>query len=178
MSHPLRARVFAPLFALGICNISQVALAQTAAPTKAARPNVARDALRQGWEAPPDSTKPHVYWYWLNNIVTKTGIADVSRLVKPSANTLRVLVTNNWANRMIGDERFPDDLATIRAENGNLTTWPDWAFNGVARPEPRRITLSARRFFKKDSALQASGLLGPLTLQFERDVKVKAISVK
>lgn len=99
---------------------------------------------------------------------------DVSSHLKAGVNELRVLVTSNWANRMIGDEQFPDDLAAVRAPNGNLLQWPQWALNGEARPEPRRITLSARRFFNKDSALQSAGLIGPVTLSFQTNFPLAA----
>ncbi|RYG70741.1 hypothetical protein EON80_07040, partial [bacterium] len=41
------------------------------------------DPLRQGWNSTPESTKPFVYWYWLNNIVTKEGITrDLEMMAK------------------------------------------------------------------------------------------------
>lgn len=92
---------------------------------------------------------------------------DISRYLKPGKNTLRVLVTNTWANRMIGDEQFPDDLAAVRDGGGNLKEWPKWAYTGEPRPEPRRVTLSSRRFFNKGDRLPASGLVGPVKLSFE-----------
>ncbi|RYX86422.1 hypothetical protein EON83_01770 [bacterium] len=91
---------------------------------------------------------------------------EIGRFLKPGRNTLKVLVTNTWANRMIGDEQYPDDLAGTRDGNGTLTQWPEWAFSGVPRPEPRRITLSSRRFFTKNSLLPPSGLIGPVNLKF------------
>ena len=43
----------------------------------------ARDTLRAGWESTPDSTKPHLYWYWLNGIVTQSGISrDLELMAK------------------------------------------------------------------------------------------------
>ncbi|MGA8042000.1 MAG: glycosyl hydrolase [Terracidiphilus sp.] len=32
------------------------------------------DALRQGFENPPDSAKPRVWWHWMNGNITKEGI--------------------------------------------------------------------------------------------------------
>ncbi|RYG70635.1 hypothetical protein EON80_07405, partial [bacterium] len=41
------------------------------------------DPLLRGWNAPPESTKPFVYWYWLNNIITKEGITrDLEMMAK------------------------------------------------------------------------------------------------
>ncbi|MGN6505152.1 MAG: glycosyl hydrolase [Tepidisphaeraceae bacterium] len=97
-------------------------------------------------------------------------IIDVSPYLTAGSNTLSILVTSNWANRMIGDEQFPDDLSDLRAADGNLNRWPDWAFTGAARPEPRRITLSARRVFDKNSPLSPSGLIGPVKLEFSNVV--------
>lgn len=98
---------------------------------------------------------------------------DVTHALKPGTNTLRVHVTSDWSNRMIGDEQFPDDLADARAENGNLNRWPDWAFTGQPRPEPRRITLSARKVFEKTSPLHTAGLIGPVTLHFQNETSVQ-----
>ncbi|RYX82679.1 hypothetical protein EON83_18445 [bacterium] len=97
---------------------------------------------------------------------------NIGSLLKPGSNTLKVLVTNTWANRMIGDEQYPDDLADIRDGGGNLNKWPEWAFTGAARPDPRRITLSSRRFFDKNSNVPASGLIGPVRLSFATSVTI------
>ena len=32
------------------------------------------DALRRGFENPPDSAKPRVWWHWMNGNITKDGI--------------------------------------------------------------------------------------------------------
>jgi hypothetical protein len=97
---------------------------------------------------------------------------EISPYLKPGRNTLSVLVTNTWANRMIGDEQFPDDLASVRDGGGTLREWPEWAFTGAQRPEPRRITLSSRRFFNRTSQLPPAGLIGPVRLKFHSVVMV------
>ncbi len=39
------------------------------------------DPLRQLFDAPPESTKPYMYWYWLNNNVSAKGItADIEAM--------------------------------------------------------------------------------------------------
>src|SRR3984893_12022377 len=35
---------------------------------------LAQDALLAGFEAPPDSAKPRVWWHWMNGNITKEGI--------------------------------------------------------------------------------------------------------
>jgi hypothetical protein len=59
---------------------------------------------------------------------------EVSGALKPGANTLRVRVANLWVNRLIGDQQ----------------------------PGARRYTYTTRQFYKADSPLLESGLLGPV----------------
>jgi hypothetical protein len=94
--------------------------------------------------------------------------ADVSGVVVAGRNTLKVSVTNLWANRLIGDEQFPED----REWNGKpLKAWPGWFHAGAAhpmseaRPVKERLTFTTWKHYTKDSALLDSGLMGPVTLR-------------
>ena len=62
---------------------------------------------------------------------------DVTTALKPGANALLLQVTNLWVNRMIGDEQ------------------PN---------APRKYTFTVPTFYKADSPLLPSGLLGPVTV--------------
>jgi hypothetical protein len=62
---------------------------------------------------------------------------DVTGVLKPGANELKVTVTNAWVNRLIGDQQ-PD-----------ATT---------------KYTFAPSKPYKANSPLQASGLLGPVTI--------------
>lgn len=111
----------------------------------------------------------------INNKVAGTAMVapyalEVGHLLRPGRNTLKVLVTNTWANRLIGDEQFPDDVP--RDGGGTALEWPEWAFNNGPRPEPRRVTLSSRRFVDKGTPLPPSGLIGPVTLKFATQVNL------
>ena len=87
---------------------------------------------------------------------------DVTDLVKPGRNTLEVRVTNLWPNRLIGDEQLPDEVEW----NGNaIARWPEWLVKGEPRPRTGRIAFTTWRFYRKDSPLLESGLLGPVTLR-------------
>jgi hypothetical protein len=69
-------------------------------------------------------------------IVWKTPYrVDVTNVLKPGANTVEIKVTNPWVNRIIGD-RQP-----------NVT---------------RTYTFTSPKYYKADSKLVASGLLGPV----------------
>lgn len=84
---------------------------------------------------------------------------DISGIVKEGENNLEIEVANLWVNRLIGDEKLPDD----GIKNGS---WPDWILEGKPRTSGR-LTFSSYRFYKADSPLSKSGLLGPVTIQKE-----------
>ncbi len=81
---------------------------------------------------------------------------DISTAVKEKDNTLDIEVVNLWANRLIGDESLVDD----GIKNGK---WPEWVLKNQARPS-QRYTFTSWRHYSKDSPLQSSGLLGPVTI--------------
>jgi len=86
---------------------------------------------------------------------------DLTDAVKAGDNALEIEVTNNWINRMIGDEQLPEDSA--RNDNGTLREWPAWL--NTEQPSPTgRFTFTSWRLWGKDAPLQPSGLLGPVAL--------------
>lgn len=91
-------------------------------------------------------------------------------LIKPSGNRLEIKVTNVWANRLIGDEQEPPDCVWVDNKGKwpfsmPLKEFPDWFINGTPRPSPGRYCFTTWNYFKKDSPLVSSGLLGPVTVQ-------------
>ena len=95
--------------------------------------------------------------------------ADVTSLLKQGENKLEVKVTNLWPNRMIGDEQLPED--SERNPDGTLVRWPQWLLEGRPSPTGRR-TFATWRGWNKDSALQQSGLLGPVRIIGAREISV------
>ncbi|MBI5091762.1 MAG: hypothetical protein HZB26_04875 [Candidatus Hydrogenedentes bacterium] len=94
---------------------------------------------------------------------------DITAAAKPGDNTLEVSVVNLWVNRLIGDEQLPEDSA--RNPEGTLKEWPQWVNEG--KPSPTgRIAFTTWRLWKKDSPLQESGLIGPVTLQSAQILQV------
>jgi hypothetical protein len=81
---------------------------------------------------------------------------DMTESVREKNNALEIEVVNLWPNRLIGDERFPDD----GIKNGE---WPDWLLEGKERTSGR-FTFTTKKYFKKDSPLLKSGLLGPVKI--------------
>ncbi len=87
---------------------------------------------------------------------------EVTNAIISGENVLEIRIVNLLINRMIGDELLPDD--SERNENGTLKKWPQWLLDGKPSPSGR-FTFTSWRLWGKNSPLQESGLLGPVTLQ-------------
>ena len=81
---------------------------------------------------------------------------EITDAVRQQDNRLEIEVANLWPNRLIGDEKMPDD----GIKNGK---WPDWLLEGTPRTSGR-FTFTTKRFYKKDSPLLPSGLFGPVRI--------------
>jgi hypothetical protein len=94
--------------------------------------------------------------------------ADITSLLKKGDNLLEILVTTNWANRLIGDEQEPADFewGNDRGENLGraMLAYPDWFINNQPRPLQGRKTFSVWYYYRKDSPLKPAGLVGPVKL--------------
>jgi len=84
---------------------------------------------------------------------------EITDVVKEKDNELEIEVVNLWGNRLIGDEAYEDDGV-------KYGVWPEWVLNEKARPS-KRFTFTSYKHYTKDSPLQSSGLLGPVTIQME-----------
>lgn len=96
---------------------------------------------------------------------------DVTAAIRPGRNTLELEVTNCWANRLIGDEAFPDDADWGKEQLGltrtipvgrPLVAWPEWFLRNTPRPSPDRRTLTTWKHHRADSPLEPSGITGPI----------------
>jgi len=88
---------------------------------------------------------------------------DITSLVRPGTNSLRVQVTNLWPNRLIGDEQIPDGRDW--SGGGSLRSWSQAAKDGHPKPVDGRITWTTWQHYSKDSPLLESGLLGPVQVR-------------
>jgi hypothetical protein len=95
---------------------------------------------------------------------------DITAAVKPGRNELTVKVTNLWANRLIGDEKFPPYLE-FEKDGAPKSPWPDWVTPGPV-PKTGRLTFTTWRHYDAKSPLLPSGLLGPVTVRVAEQVKV------
>lgn len=98
---------------------------------------------------------------------------DISAAAKPGANTLRVMVTNLWINRLIGDEQLAEDTEWARPAPSPLKKWPDWFAPAAAKPnatlagrtEKGRLTFTTWKHWTKESTPPDAGLLGPVEVR-------------
>jgi hypothetical protein len=90
----------------------------------------------------------------------------VTPWLKPGNNTLSIHITTNWANRLIGDEQYPEDFEWTDTNQGlrAMTSLPEWFVNNRPRPVKERKTFIPWYYFNKDSPLYPAGLLGPVKL--------------
>ena len=99
--------------------------------------------------------------------------ADITDDLKVGDNTIDIAVTNNWANRLIGDEQEPEDVVYgVERHFGNsyagrkLKAYPDWFIKNKPRPSQGRKAFTNWYYYRKDSPLQPAGLVGPVRLQY------------
>jgi hypothetical protein len=103
---------------------------------------------------------------------------EVTGSLRPGKNQLEVRVTNLWPNRLIGDEQEPADCVwgdehtcSYEQKPGTkipvgrpLKEIPSWLVEGKPRPSHGRYTFTTWNFYRKDSPLLESGLLGPVKI--------------
>ncbi|PWH84625.1 hypothetical protein DIS18_08040 [Algibacter marinivivus] len=92
----------------------------------------------------------------------------IDNYVKEGRNTIKLKITNLWVNRLIGDEK---QLLDYERKGNKTKTLPDWLSNPESR-DSKRQTFSSWKHWKKDDELQLSGLLGPVSIQFYKKVKL------
>ncbi|OAM90795.1 glycosyl hydrolase [Termitidicoccus mucosus] len=94
---------------------------------------------------------------------------DVTGFIKPGENELRIEVANTWANRLIGDNDYPDDCEWStgnQVEGRPLRRFPGWLLENKPRPSGQRQAFSTWDYFNKKSVLADAGLLDEPRLEF------------
>jgi hypothetical protein len=101
---------------------------------------------------------------------------DITDALEKGENNLEIAVTNNWANRLIGDEQEPADFewGKDRGEKMGraMLAYPDWFIKNEPRPSQGRKTFSIWYYYRPDSQLKPAGLVGPVKLVVESVVQL------
>lgn len=106
---------------------------------------------------------------------------EVTSELREGENQLEIQVTNQWTNRLIGDENLPNQTGydvrrgspnyEARDANGMPKKMPEWFRNNEPLPEGARTTFSAYSFQKPTDELLPSGLLGPVNIVSSKIIK-------
>ena len=96
---------------------------------------------------------------------------DITEYIKLGENQLEVKITNQWSNRLIGEERFPAHDGGYKLDSHRPTAkMPEWYKQNKPLPEGPRSTFTTAPFYKKGDPLMPSGLLGPVRIRFNKKI--------
>ncbi len=107
-----------------------------------------------------NNKKVGTFWYPPYSI-------EVSNYLQQGSNEIKIEVTNNWVNRLIGDEQEPVDFewGSDRGDKGHaIKAYPDWFIKNEPRPSKRKA-FSIWYYNRKNTPLQPAGLAGPVVLE-------------
>ena len=94
---------------------------------------------------------------------------DITKEVRTGKNQLEIRLTNQWINRLIGDDRLPEDF---EQKGVNYAAWPEWMQHPEQPRESGRTTFVAFKHWNSRSKLQPAGLVGPVTVKAYMKAKI------
>jgi len=94
---------------------------------------------------------------------------DITSVLKKGTNIIKVEVSNQWTNRLIGDEQYPNETGF----NRKAKVMPDWFLNNEPAPLKKRSTFTITNFYGRDKTLLPSGLIGPVRIKTTKKTIIK-----
>lgn len=92
---------------------------------------------------------------------------DIYKYLKKGKNKIDIKITNQWTNRLIGDERYPlQDGGYKGNEMTPKSSMPEWYIKNKKMPKGKRITFCAHKFYDAKSPLINAGMVGPVFILF------------
>ena len=95
--------------------------------------------------------------------------ARITPALKAGKNLVEVEVANTWINRVIGDERLPEDIEYDMGGSkftvGRLKAFPGWFYSGAQPKNRKRHTFYTWKHYSVSDPLVESGLLGPVCIE-------------
>lgn len=92
---------------------------------------------------------------------------DIYPYLQDGENHLEIHITNQWTNRLIGDERYQKQDGGYKLDaffpEHNM---PDWYVLNKPMPSGPRITFCTGQFYKDGDSLLPAGMVGPVNLFF------------
>ena len=95
---------------------------------------------------------------------------DITKNIKSGNNTIEISVTNTWNNRLVGDERYPDDHSFVVSKEprmmgtSGITKIPDWFIQGMPKPDNKRVAFTTWKHYTLDSPLYDAGIIGEVKI--------------
>jgi hypothetical protein len=98
---------------------------------------------------------------------------DVTKYIKKGNNKIKIVVTNQWTNKLVGDERYPDTQYQGYRLNNN-DDMVAWYTDNEPLPHGPRTTFTTADFVSKTTPLLPSGLMGKVRLihQINKAIKI------
>jgi hypothetical protein len=98
---------------------------------------------------------------------------DITDFIQAGENKFEIEITNQWSNRLIGDERYPVDYTLELEGNFPKKIMPEWYVNQEPIPAGKRTTFCTATFYKATDPLMPSGLLGPVSISEQSIVQIQ-----
>jgi hypothetical protein len=107
-----------------------------------------------------------IYW-------ARPYLVNITNAINIGVNKLEIKVTNQWVNRLIGDEQLPevDNYVNVlegnifqKFGNGAIIQLPKWYLNAEPKPINGRVAFSTWKHYQKNAPLLESGLIGPVKI--------------